>query len=74
MIRGHDLAKSICGHSTDRLVVHAVEGGHRAHCLCCGTIGPVRRDRAAARGAIPPGPGLWMRPPGDIPAAGEVRG
>lgn len=72
MIQGHDLAKNICGHSTDRLVVHAVEGGYKAHCLCCGAIGPVRHDRATAREAIPTGRSLWMRPPGNV-AAGRGR-
>ena len=73
MIRGRDLAKSICGHAADRLVVHAVAGGHRAHCLRCGAIGPVRRDRAAARKAMPTGRGFWERPAGDAPATGGAR-
>ena len=62
MTQGRDLAKSICGHAADRLVVHAVEGGHRAHCLRCGAIGPVRRDRTTARRSIPTGINPWVRP------------
>jgi hypothetical protein len=35
------------------VVVNAVEGGgHRAHCLRCGAIGPVRETTDAARQAI----------------------
>ena len=68
MIQGRELAKSICAHATDRLVVHAVAGGHRAHCLRCGAIGPVCRGRANARRAVPTGQSLWAGPTDDAPA------
>jgi hypothetical protein len=44
----------LCGHGTRRVMVHAVEGGHRAHCLRCGALGKVRESPEAALGAISP--------------------
>ena len=46
------LVKSLCEHADRRGVVHPVRGGYRAHCLGCGTAGPLREDRASARRAI----------------------
>lgn len=48
--------RSICTHA-GRSVVHPVEGGHRAHCLKCGLVGPLCESREDARWAIlPSGP------------------
>jgi hypothetical protein len=48
--------RSLCTH-TSHSVVHPVDGGHRAHCLKCGMVGPLRKDRKEARWAIwCPGP------------------
>lgn len=48
--------RSICSHA-GRPVVHPVAGGHRAHCLKCGLVGPVRESRDEARWAISRGGG-----------------
>lgn len=40
--------RSVCTH-TGRSVVHPVDGGYRVHCLKCGTVGPLRESRDAAR-------------------------
>jgi hypothetical protein len=46
------LLRSACKHISP-VVVNAVEGGgHRAHCLVCGMVGPVRETTEAARWAI----------------------
>jgi hypothetical protein len=45
--------EDVCRHHAP-VVVNAVEGGHRAHCLRCGAIGPVRERREAAWRAILP--------------------
>jgi hypothetical protein len=49
--------RSACKHASP-VVVNAVEGGgHRAHCLACGMVGPVRETIEAARRAISSGDG-----------------
>ena len=46
------LVRSACKHASP-VVVNAVEGdGHRAHCLACGVVGPVRETTEAAWRAI----------------------
>ncbi len=51
------LVRSTCKHASP-VVVNAVEGGgHRAHCLACGMVGPVRETTEAARRAISSGEG-----------------
>ncbi len=52
MGRPRTLLRSACEHASP-IVVNAVEGGgHRAHCLACGMVGPVRETTEAARRAI----------------------
>ena len=52
MRRSRILHRSKCKHVSP-VMVNAVEGGgHRAHCLRCGAIGPVRETTDAARQAI----------------------
>jgi hypothetical protein len=54
--RSRIFVRSACKHSSP--VVNAVEGGdHRAHCLACGMVGPVRETIEAARRAISSGEG-----------------
>lgn len=44
--------RSACKHISP-VLVNAVEGGgHRAQCLACGMVGPVRETTEAARRAI----------------------
>ena len=51
------LVRSACKHASP-VVVNAVEGGgHRAHCLACGMVGPVRETTEAAWQAISSGEG-----------------
>jgi hypothetical protein len=50
--RSRTLLRSTCKHVSP-VVVNAVEGGgHRAHCLACGMVGPVRETTVAAWRAI----------------------
>ncbi len=45
------LMKAICRHTTG-VIVHAVEGGYRSHCLTCGKVGPVCKSPRATREAL----------------------
>ncbi len=55
--RSRLLVRSACKHVSP-VVVNAVEGGgHRAHCLACGMVGPVRETIEAALRAISSGEG-----------------
>ena len=42
--------KRLCRHAS--VAVHAVEGGYRAHCLRCGALSPVRKERESALRAV----------------------
>lgn len=57
------LRKDLCAHAARRVVVHAVSDGHRAHCLRCGTLGPVRERPEVALRAIVAG---REERPGDV--------
>lgn len=65
------MKKDLCAHAARRVVVHAVTDGHRAHCLRCGTLGPVRARPEVALRAI--AAGREKRPGDGWPGPAEER-